>query len=137
MTTYQDGNDLVKKIQIAISRGVVRLWRNNSGQAWQGDVVRNPDGSITIRHPRVVHFGLAEGSADLIGFREVEIKRHHVGYTMPVFVSIEAKLGTGRLRNDQNNWLAFCKNSGALAGVAKSIEQAKSIVDGTPGFPPL
>jgi dihydroxyacid dehydratase/phosphogluconate dehydratase len=84
-----------------------------------------------------VQFGLARGSADLIGYRTVTITPEMVGQQVAVFASIEVKTPTGRIRPDQQAWLETVQAAGGIAGVARSVEDAKALLaaqpDGVPG----
>ena len=97
-----------------------RLFRNNVGTGWTGDVTRNRDGSITIRNPRPLHAGLAPGSADLIGWRPVEITPEMVGRTVAVFASVETKAKRGRVQAGQANWAEAVAGAGGMAGIART-----------------
>lgn len=99
-----------------LSRGPVRLFRNNVGKL--------PD----PRTGRLVTFGLAPGSADLIGWRTVQITPDMVGQRVAVFCSVEVKSARGRLRPDQAAWLAAVQGAGGIAGVARSPDEAAAIL---------
>jgi len=103
-----------QEIRIACSHGSVRLWRNNTG------TLRDANG-------RPVQFGLCKGSADLIGYRSITITPDMVGTTVAVFLSIEVKTPTGRLRPEQQQWLDTVQAAGGIAGVARSVEDALRI----------
>ena len=98
-------------IRLALSRGPVRLYRNNTG------TLRDANG-------RPVQFGLAVGSADLIGWTTRTITPDMVGQQVAVFTSIEAKSASGRLRPEQQQWLDAVQAAGGIAGVARSVEDA-------------
>jgi hypothetical protein len=102
-------------IRIACSTGNTRLFRNNTG------TLRDQDG-------RPVQFGLCKGSADLIGWKRVTITPEMVGSTVAVFLSIEVKTATGRLRPEQQQWLDAVQAAGGIAGVARSVEDAQRIM---------
>jgi hypothetical protein len=102
-------------IRIACSQGGTRLFRNNTG-------------TLKDQHGRPVTFGLAKGSADLIGWRTVTVTPEMVGQQVAVFLSIEVKTATGRLRPEQQQWLAAVQTAGGIAGVARSVEDALRIV---------
>jgi len=92
------------KIRLALgSRPDVRLFRNHVG------VVRDERG-------RVHSFGLRKGSADLIGWVTLN--------DSAVFLSIEIKTATGRLRPEQQQWMDNVNKSGGIAFVARSEEEA-------------
>jgi hypothetical protein len=84
-----------------------------------------------------VQFGLARGSADLIGYRTITITPEMVGQQVAVFTSIEVKTPTGRIRPEQQQWLDTVQAAGGIAGVARSVEDAKALLaaqpDGVPG----
>jgi hypothetical protein len=105
-----------QEIRLALSRGPVRLYRNNTG-------------TLRDQHGRPVSFGLARGSADLIGWRTVTITPDMVGQQVAVFTSIEVKSATGRLRPEQRQWLEAVQAAGGIAGVARSVEDAQSLID--------
>jgi hypothetical protein len=100
-----------QEIRIACGTGDTRLFRNNTG------TLRDQNG-------RPVQFGLCKGSADLIGWKRVTITPEMVGTTVAVFVSIEVKTPTGRLRPEQQQWLDAVQAAGGIAGVARSVEDA-------------
>ena len=98
-----------------LSRGDLRLFRNNVGMAWTKD-------------GRPVRYGLYPGSPDLIGWRRIVITPELVGQTMAVAVGIEVKTRTGKLSDTQAPFIAHMQAFGALAGVARSADEAHSLV---------
>lgn len=100
-----------QRIRLTCSSGATRLFRNNTG------VLRD-------QHGRPVQFGLAKGSADLIGWTTRTITPDMVGQRIAVFTSIEVKTSTGRLRPEQQQWLEAVQAAGGIAGVARSVEDA-------------
>ena len=105
--------------QIRLAHGTrsdCRLFRNQVGQL--------PD----PRTGRPVQFGLARGSADLIGWRTITITPEMVGQQLAVFTSIEVKTSTGRVRPEQQAWLTAVQTAGGIAGVARSIQDANEIL---------
>ena len=108
---------LQQQIRLALgTRSDLRLFRNQVGQL--------PD----PRTGRPVQFGLARGSADLIGWRTVMVTPDMVGQQLAVFTSIEVKTPTGRLAPLQANWLDAVQNAGGIAGVARSVCDANEIL---------
>ena len=113
----QGETHLLQQIRLALgTRSDLRLYRNNCGTL--------PD----PRTGRPVQFGLARGSADLIGWRTVTITPDMVGQRIAVFTSIEVKTPTGRVRPEQQAWLACVQQCGGIAGVARSIADATQII---------
>ena len=99
------------------TRSDLRLFRNQVGQL--------PD----PRTGRPVQFGLAKGSADLIGWKTIEVTPDMVGQRLAVFASIEVKTPTGRPTQYQQAWLDCVQNAGGIAGVARCVDDALRIVD--------
>ena len=104
-----------QEIRLKLSRGDIRLWRNNSGV-------------LLDRNGRPVQFGLCKGSSDLIGLRSVTIGPEHVGQRLAVFAAVEVKAPRGRLTAEQEAFLAMVREMGGLAGVARSVEEAEQVL---------
>jgi hypothetical protein len=104
-----------QNIRIACSTGDTRLFRNNTG-------------TLKDQHGRPVSFGLCKGSADLIGWKRVTITPEMVGTQVAVFLSIEVKTATGRLRPEQRQWLDAVQAAGGIAGVARSVSDAERLL---------
>ena len=95
----------------------------------QTRLFRNQVGSLPDpRSGRLVTFGLARGSADLIGWRTITVTPDMVGTQLAVFTSIEVKTPTGRIRPEQQAWLAIVQGAGGIAGVARSVTDAQHLV---------
>lgn len=113
--------DLQQRIRLALgTQPDLRIFRNQVGSL--------PD----PRTGRLVQFGLARGSADLIGWRTVTVTPEMVGQRIAVFTSLEIKTPTGRLTPVQRNWLHTVDQAGGIAGVARTVSDALAIVKGTP-----
>lgn len=95
----------------------------------QTRLFRNQVGSLPDpRTGRLVTFGLARGSADLIGWRTITITSDMVGAQVAVFTSIEVKTPTGRIRPEQTAWLSAVQSAGGIAGIARSVPDALHLV---------
>jgi hypothetical protein len=100
-------------------------------------IFRNQVGSLPDpRTGRLVTFGLARGSADLIGWRTVVVTPEMVGQRIAVFTSIEVKTPTGRIAPAQQHWLQAVQAAGGIAGIARSVTDAHQLVANSPTFPP-
>ena len=109
--------EIQQRIRLALGTSPnLRLFRNQVGCL--------PD----PRTGRLVTFGLAKGSADLIGWRTITITPEMVGTRLAVFTSIEVKTPTGRLTPAQSAWLGVVRGAGGIAGVARSVRDANEIV---------
>ena len=104
-----------QEIRLQLSRGPVRLWRNNTGV-------------LLDRQGRPVQFGLCKGSSDLIGLRTVTVTPEMVGQRLAVFAAVEVKAPRGRLTQEQAQFLAMVQGMGGLAGEARSVEEAAQVL---------
>ena len=81
------------------------------------------------RTGRYVQFGVGSpGGSDLIGYRKVTITPEMVGMEMPVFAAIEVKTPKGRATEHQKAFIEHIRNAGGIAGIARSVDEAKSIL---------
>ena len=104
---------LQQQIRLALgTRPEARIFRNQVGSL--------PD----PRTGRLVTFGLARGSADLIGWRTITVTQAMVGTRLAVFTSIEVKTPTGRIRPEQQAWLEAVQHAGGIAIIARSVPDA-------------
>jgi len=104
-----------QQIRLTCSTGSTRLFRNNTG-------------TLRDQHGRPVSFGLCKGSADLIGWTTRTITPEMVGQQVAVFTSIEVKAASGRLRLEQRQWLDAVQAAGGVAGVARSVDDARALL---------
>lgn len=99
------------------------IWRNNTGQAWQGESVRvvpgrtmiMEAGMVILRNARPINFGL-EGSGD------------GLGVSQGVAVAIETKNYRGKQRQQQENFeKAFTAAGGVYIMGTDPIEIARKL----------
>ena len=110
--------EIQNRIMIALSTKNSRVFRNNVGSA------------ITV-DGRYITFGLAKGSADLIGWRTIEITPDMVGKKIAQFLSVEVKNKTGKLTKLQQNWHDAVNSQGGLAIISKSESEALDAIKRT------
>lgn len=129
--------ELQQRALIHLSRGPVRMFRNNVALGWvgQSQMIRQcctmqlHPGDVVIRKGRPLHAGLAPGSGDAVGWRTVMITPDMVGRSVAVFASIEFKAPRGRVSPEQQAWDATVRGAGGLSGIARSIDDARGILD--------
>ena len=112
-------SDLLAAIQLEFSHGShCRLLRANCGRGWTGKVVHQTPTLITLSPYRPFH-GMPEGTLDLIGWtRDGK------------FVAIDGKTARDRVRPGQQAFIDTVIAAGGLAGVARSVEEARNILIG-------
>lgn len=93
----------MRQIRYAVnSEPGCRVWRNNVGYDSE----------------HAVKYGLAVGSADLIGIAHSK------------FLALEVKTPTGRASADQVLWLAAVARLGGIAVIVRSVDEALAVVRG-------
>lgn len=105
-----------QQIRLELSRGPVRLWRNNTG-------------ALRDQRGQLVRYGLCQGSSDLIGYRSVTITPDMVGQTVAVFTAIEVKAPKGRVTAEQEAFLQLVAEAGGISGVARSVSDAVATIE--------
>ena len=105
-----------------------RMFRNNVGLGWLGQIVRKTPQSVTLKNARPVKFGLFKGSSDLIGWTSKVITQDMVGQRVAVFTSIEVKTAKGVATKEQANWLNQVSGYGGIAVIARDPESAVKLV---------
>ena len=126
--------DLQSRIRLAVGRVPhARLFRNVVAQAWTGRLAFGPEnGVVTLARAQRIKAGLADGSADLIGWTTVTVTPDMVGQRLAVFTSGEVKtLGarTEKARAQlQANWARVVAEAGGLSAVLRSEDDALRLV---------
>jgi len=113
-------SDISRAIQIAATKEGWRLFRQNVGTAWTGNVVSRSADLLTLSNPRPLRAGLCVGSGDLIGWVPAMVNGARVG----VFASVEVKTPRGRVSEDQTNFLRNVQAAHGIALIARSPEEA-------------
>lgn len=127
--------DLMRRLQKLASSLGARLFRQNTGMAWVGDVERGPgvfrlgQGDLVIRNARPFHAGV-QGMSDLGGWVPVKITEDMVGATIPVYAQVEVKTGRGRPTKEQVAWIEAVRSAGGRAGIARSEDDLRDILFG-------
>ena len=122
--------NIQNEIRLALGQGNTKLFRNNVGMAWTGEVVTLKNGDKLIKNPRPVHFGLVEGSSDLVGFTSVTVTPEMVGRKVAIFTAVEVKQPGKTPTPTQRNFIAQVRENGGRAGVATDVNSARLICQG-------
>lgn len=124
-------SSLYAEILAEHSRGDCRLFRQNAGFAWQGQVIEQTAHRLVLANPRPLRMGVP-GMSDLGGWVTVDTEAAlYCGIArLANYVAIECKSARGRLTPEQANFIELVRRSGGRAGVARSVEDAGIIVRG-------
>lgn len=109
---------IVTEVRATMSRGDVRLWRNNVG------VLQDRTGGF-------VTYGLCPGSSDLIGYKSVVITNDMVGMRVAVFCALEGKRDRRtKPTRMQQDFINLVISAGGIAGVFTDVESASQLIHG-------
>lgn len=112
---YAKESDLVLDVRKQYSRGNCRLFRNNVG-------------AFRDSHGNWVSYGLAVGTADLIGWQRRVIVPADVGCEWAVFVALECKRKDNYPTDTQAAFLDLVRVHGGISGVVRSLDDANRIL---------
>ena len=92
-------------------------------------IFRNQTGALKDTEGRLVTFGLCKGSSDLIGWKSIVITPEMIGQRVAVFLAVEVKRPKKNPTPEQTNFLERVAAAGGIAGVARSVEDARTITN--------
>lgn len=119
MSETDNKNDIVS----ALSSGPSRLFKFQCG-------------TFHLSDGRYITSGIP-GMSDLLGWHTVQITSDMVGKWVPIYSTIEVKkIGarTARTRLQlQKSFIAEVKRHGGLSGFARTVEEARTILNQSPG----
>ena len=95
------------------------MFRNESAGAWVGKVIHKDASQVTLTDARMIRFGLAVGSSDIIGISPTG-----------KFLALEVKTSKGRATKEQLRFIEAVNNAGGKAGIARSVEDALKLIGG-------
>lgn len=104
-------SDILKLVHVETSKYGARVFRNNVGMAYAGSDVQWVGRDVIIKNARIIHFGLGEGSSDLIGFTRTGR-----------FLAIETKTATGRVTDKQQNFINQVNAFGGVGFIARGLD---------------
>lgn len=117
----QRESEILAAIRVAASQKGWRLWRNNSGVAYdaRGVPVRFGLGNDS---PQTNHL---LKSGDLVGILPVKIQPCDVGMTFGIFTSLEIKRPGGHREPAQKAWIDLVNSLGGFARFVTGPEDLK------------
>lgn len=88
---------------------------------------RQQVGTFLTREGYPIKVGF-KGTPDLCGWTVITITPDLIGRRVAVFTGIEVKTETGRIRPEQQHFIDVLKKAGGIAGIARSLEEAKTLL---------
>jgi hypothetical protein len=124
--------DIQNDIQRELSRNETRLFRINCGQSYQGRIVEQTPDRLILSPWYPIKLG-ATGISDLIGWTQEYGLHNETGddVHIAVFTAVEVKGPRTPTSAEQLAFIDTVRRAGGRAGVARSVEEAKLIIDGT------
>lgn len=118
--------DIQNTIVLTLAKKGVTMFRNNVGCAEKIDKKTGKK--------YYVHFGLCEGSSDLIGITPVKITSEMVGKKIGVFTAIEVKKDVKKSYNKhrmetQQRFIDFVNSNGGIAFKSDNPNTVGDIID--------
>ena len=107
----------------------LRVFRNNNGVGFQGEVTYDKPPVITLKNYRRIRYGLIPGSGDLVGWQSVTITPDMVGQKIAQFVSVEVKSKKGKAGDQQKNWRDQVNSAGGKAVIIRSAEELREVFE--------
>jgi hypothetical protein len=120
---------IMTTVQLMLSKLGLRVFRNNTGTGWVGEVVNKSQTQVVLKHPRPLDAGLVKGGSDLVGWQTVTVTPAMVGKPLAVFVAIEVKTPKGRMSPEQKNFLNNVRHAGGLGICVNSAEEVAEQVE--------
>jgi len=108
-----------RRIMISLSEAGCTIWRNETSGAWVGKVIHQAGDQVTLTNARMIRFGLAVGSSDIIGIAPDGR-----------FLAVEVKTPKGRATKEQLTFIEAVRNAGGIAGIASSPQEALGLIGG-------
>lgn len=109
---------LQRRILLELSAMGCTCWRNETAGAWMGKTIHKDGKTVTLADARFMKFGLCVGSSDIIGITKGGL-----------FFAIEVKTPKGKATKEQINFINHVRAQGGLAGIARSVEDARGIIN--------
>ena len=121
---------IMHRIMLALSEAGCTVWRNETAGAWVGRVIHKDGHQVTLSGARLIRFGVATGSSDIIGIMPTVITPDMVGQTLGVFLAVEVKTATGRATKEQLQFIESVQRAGGVAGIARCPADALQLIGG-------
>lgn len=95
---------------------------------------RNQVGTYALAKGGFLSSGLCVGSSDNIGWKSVVVTPEMVGKRVAIFTAVEVKTSRGTTSKEQHAFIEAARQAGAIAFVARSVEEAMEGLSGETGL---
>ena len=125
MDPVKSEKEIERKILLTCNKRGTRLFKNETGRAYRGNVTRSGKG-VVISPAYMIQYGLCVGSSDLIGIQKVKITQDMVGEELGIFCAFEVKTEKGRASDEQLRFIEMVKNHGGISCIVRNPEDVDS-----------
>ena len=106
-------HDIQNNIRLALGRMGIYTERANAGSFWSGKILAHDGNNLVLSNPTKIQ-GAAAGTADVYGFRPLQVTQAMVGTTVAQFIAIEVKKPGERPRPNQIAYLDMVNKRGGV-----------------------
>jgi hypothetical protein len=121
--------EIQNEIQKQLSRNETRLFRINCGQSYQGRIVEQTPDRLILSPWYPIKLG-ATGISDLIGWTTGGGAIGSYACDVAIFTAVEVKGPRTPITPEQLAFIDTVRRAGGRAGVARSVEEARAIING-------
>jgi len=109
---------LMRRIMLDLTAAGCLVFRNETAGAYGGKVIHKDARIVTLANAQLITFGLAVGSADIIGIHKATGR----------FLAFEVKTSTGRTTKEQLNFIEQVRAANGVAGIVRSTQDALDLL---------
>lgn len=109
---------LMRRIMLDLTAAGCLVFRNETAGAYVGKVIHKDARIVTLANAQLMTFGLAVGSADIIGIHKATGR----------FLAFEVKTPTGRATKEQLNFIEQVRAANGVAGIVRSTQDALDLL---------
>jgi len=109
---------LMRRIMLDLTAVGCLVFRNECAGAYVGKVIHKDNRIVTLANAQLITFGLAVGSADIIGIHKASGR----------FIAFEIKTAKGKPTKEQLNFIEQVRAANGIAGIVRSTQDALDLL---------
>lgn len=109
---------LMRRIMLDLTAAGCLVFRNECAGAYVGKVIHKDSRIVTLANAQLMTFGLAVGSADIIGIHKPTGR----------FLAFEVKTAKGKPTKEQLNFIEQVRSANGIAGIVRSTQDALDLL---------